>query len=115
MEGPREYIEEGRALALSGDSLPVKSWDWQPALSSNILIGVAYLTNKNANIKMSAGSGTYRRISCSYAAAIYFCNDVRLRSSAVKLNLSILELKRNQHFFRLPRWFRKGSCGKVLV
>jgi hypothetical protein len=43
--------------------LPVKGWDWKPALSSNILIGATYLTNKNTNINMGAGPGTCGRIS----------------------------------------------------
>jgi hypothetical protein len=60
--------------------IPVAGQDWSRASVSNSQTAMSYLQNENAEgITISSaypGPGACSRISCSYGAAIWWCNDV---------------------------------------
>lgn len=57
-------------------STTIKCGNWPSADRGRIHEGIAYLRALTAAPRMPPGPGACYRVSCSYGAAIYWCNDV---------------------------------------
>jgi hypothetical protein len=49
---------------------------WPYATHWRVMQGVDYLSHIQGKVQLAAGPGACSRVSCSYGAAIYVCNDV---------------------------------------
>ncbi|KAF8855710.1 hypothetical protein BDZ45DRAFT_497621 [Acephala macrosclerotiorum] len=50
-------------------------WNWLPGLVQTLRQGIDYLNNFQGVCNTGGGPGNCVRVSCSYDAAIYLCND----------------------------------------
>jgi hypothetical protein len=55
---------------------PVPGQDWDPAFAETIQDGIDFLQSNGLICDVGPGPGNCVRVSCSYNAAIYLCNDV---------------------------------------
>lgn len=55
-----------------------KPYDWWYAETSHIKEGIDYLSKVSGKPRSAPGPGKCTRVSCSYLAAIWWCNDVGL-------------------------------------
>jgi hypothetical protein len=58
--------------------IPIKTQPWDVANQLTILSGISYLRNVGVPCNTGPGPGNCVRVSCSYDAAIYLCNDVNI-------------------------------------
>jgi hypothetical protein len=59
--------------------MPIAGQTWDVANQLTILSGISYLRNVGIQCNTGPGPGNCVRVSCSYDAAIYLCNDANLR------------------------------------
>lgn len=69
-------IQELETSLVEKRATTVKCGNWPSAERRRIHEGIAYLRTLTAAPRMPPGPGACFRVSCSYGAAIYWCNDV---------------------------------------